>query len=128
MLKSTGKLVTYYFYDKMLPFGSSISCAVWEKFATFLQWAVVTASHNPNILHYLDDFLFGEENRSPTPGHTLQSFKDTCQKFGIPVALDKTCAPTTCIVYLGVELDSVQMTMRLPQDKFIELKEKITVV
>ena len=124
-VRSPGGPMTYYFYDKMLPFGSSISCALWEKFASFLHWAVVTASHNSHIQHYLDDFLFGEPaiNKS---GHTLQSFKDVCKTFGIPVALDKTCPPTTCITFLGIEFDTIKMVMRLPKDKLVELKQRIS--
>ena len=30
----------FYFYDKMLPFGCSISCAIFEKFAPCLQWII----------------------------------------------------------------------------------------
>ncbi|XP_060587839.1 uncharacterized protein LOC132743320 [Ruditapes philippinarum] len=127
MVGEKGKPVTYYFYDKMLPFGSSISCALWEKFASFLHWVVVANSHNSNILHYLDDFLFGESSNHIQPGHTLQSFENTCKKFGIPIALDKTCAPSTCLVYLGVEFDTVQMSMRLPNDKLVDLRQKIII-
>lgn len=128
VIKSANGPLTYYFYDKMLPFGSSISCAVWEKFASFLHWAVVTESHNSDIQHYLDDFLFGEPSGHPNPGYTLQAFKDICKKFGVPVALDKTYAPTTCLIFLGVEFDSMLMIMRLPVDKLIELKSKIRLV
>jgi hypothetical protein len=84
-------------------------------FATFVHWAIVANSNNPNIQHYLDDFLFGEPASSCKHCHTLQSFKDTCQKFGIPVALEKTCHPTTSIVFLGIEFDTVKMVMRLPE-------------
>lgn len=125
MVNMENKMVTYYFFDKMLPFGSSISCALWEKFATFLHWLVVATSHNSDILHYLDDFLFGESNTNCQPGHTLQSFKNICIKMGIPVALDKTCPPSTCLVFLGIEFDTVEMTMRLPSDKLLELRQKI---
>ena len=34
----------------------------------------------------------------------------------------KTEGPSTCITYLGVELDTVAMTMCLPQNKLSQLK------
>lgn len=68
----------FYFYDKMLPFGSSISCAIWEKFASFLHWVVQEESQCQTILHYLDDFLFGEEASCPIPGQPLQYFESIC--------------------------------------------------
>lgn len=45
-----------YFFDKIMPFGSSISCAIWEKFATELHWIIQSSSRNPHILHYLDGY------------------------------------------------------------------------
>lgn len=47
-----------YNFDKMLQFGASISCAIWEKFASSLHWIIQPKSRNPSILHYLDDFPF----------------------------------------------------------------------
>jgi hypothetical protein len=44
-----------YYFDKCLPFGASISCALFEKFSTALHWFTEIRSGNPNILHYLDD-------------------------------------------------------------------------
>ena len=55
------KFENQYFYDKMLPMGSSASCAIWEKFACFLHWSIGEKTKSSDILHYLDDFLFGEK-------------------------------------------------------------------
>ena len=38
--------------------GCSISCSLFEKFASFLQWAVQDQSGIQTVDHYLDDFLF----------------------------------------------------------------------
>ena len=48
-----------YYFDKALPFGCSISCATFYRFATFLESAVLRISPVGRLLHYLDDFLFG---------------------------------------------------------------------
>ena len=47
-----------YYFDKALPFRCSISCATFEKFATFLEFAVHRRSPVGRLLHYLDDSLF----------------------------------------------------------------------
>ena len=46
-----------YYYDRCMQMGCSTSCAVFEKFCTFLQACCrrIAASHN--ILHYLDYFF-----------------------------------------------------------------------
>ena len=48
-----------YYIDKALPFGSSSSCLIFEKFSTFLNWCVCAAATSNNLLHYLDDFFWG---------------------------------------------------------------------
>lgn len=52
------KIQEKYYFDKMLPFWASISCAIWEHFATSLCWITQPKSRNLSILQYLDDFLF----------------------------------------------------------------------
>jgi hypothetical protein len=38
--------------------GCSIFCALFEKFATFLQWTLQKKSGLNTVDHYLDDFIF----------------------------------------------------------------------
>ena len=44
---------------------------------------------------------------------------------GLSVAPSKLEAPTTCITFLGVQIDSVSMTIRLPLGKLAALQELI---
>lgn len=106
-----------FYFDKMLPFGASISCALWEKFATALHWLTQNTSRNPNILHYLDDFLFAGKANSHQCQNTLVIFQNICQDLGVPIAQDKTTNPATIITYLGIEFNTTVMSMKLPQDK-----------
>ena len=46
-----------YYFDKCMSFGSKLSCALFNKFSTFLHWLVNKKSNNQNSFHYLDDFL-----------------------------------------------------------------------
>jgi hypothetical protein len=48
-----------YYFNKCLPMGASISCSLFEKFSSALHWFTEIKSGNENILHYLDDFLYG---------------------------------------------------------------------
>jgi hypothetical protein len=47
-----------FYIDKCLPMGCSLSCSLFEKFSSFLQWAVVRETGLSTIDHYLDDFFF----------------------------------------------------------------------
>lgn len=41
-----------------LPTGCSISCALWEKFASFLEWVTISKTGKDTLNGYLDDFNF----------------------------------------------------------------------
>ena len=44
----------------------------------------------------------------------------------IPIKVDKTVYPTTTLTFLGHEIDTFTMELRLPGDKLIKLREKLT--
>ena len=44
---------------------------------------------------------------------------------GVPVKNEKNGFPTIVLTFLGLEIDTVTMEMRLPRDKFIKLRERI---
>ncbi len=51
----------------------------------------------------------------------LKAIDQAAIEIGIPLSPDKCVGPTTCLVFLGIELGSVHMTARLPDDKHAEL-------
>ncbi|XP_061194757.1 uncharacterized protein LOC133202910 [Saccostrea echinata] len=113
-----------YYYDMCLPMGCSISCALWEKFAHFIQWVVEVKTGVHTLNHYLDDFIFA--------GGTLEicnllmfSFKSTCSDFGIPLAEEKTEGPKTVLTFLGIEIDTDNMVIRIPEEKIIDLEKSL---
>lgn len=115
-----------YYFDKCLPMGASVSCALFESFSTALHWYVQRISENDNILHYLDDFLIGGDAEFNSCEDTLHTFKQTCKSWGVPLAEDKTVLPTKVITFLGVEFDTENMVMRLPSEKLTELINLVT--
>ena len=70
------------------------------------------------LLHYLDDF----HTLGPPNSQTRQRNLDTCiqqfQDWGIPLHPDKLEGPSTLLTVLGIELDSLLLQARLPQEKF----------
>jgi hypothetical protein len=119
------KFENQYFFDKFLPMGAFISCSLFEKCSTALHWFVQQESNNDNILHYLDDFLFGGKAETKQCCNTLKVVQESCKIWGVPLADDKTVEPTEVLVLLGIELDTINMVMRLPQEIVSEIKEQI---
>ena len=117
----TGK--RFYFVDKCLPFGHSISCALFQKFSDALAHILMhKTSHDMEIptalANYLDDFLFAALKRAISNG-MLQQFLDICHFIGVPVALDKTEWATLEIIFLGILLQGELHLLVVPEDKRI---------
>lgn len=113
------------YFDKSMPFGCSISCATFEAFGKCLEFVVKRRNTLGSLIRYLDDFLFGGKQGSDHCKLMMIAFEKAMADLGVPVAGEKTEGPKTVIVFLGLELDSVQMVVRIPMSKVTELGEKI---
>lgn len=116
-----------YYFDKALPFGASISCSHFEHFSTFLEFCVKNKTHSNHLLHYLDDFL-GAEKNTESCRQVMDIFQSVMQEINVPLAVEKTEGPTEIIIFLGLELDSINMTVRIPKDKMDEVVGKIRII
>lgn len=72
--------------DKCMPMGLSVSCAHFEWFSCFLEWAVQYRMGVAYTMHYLDNFLFAGPQDSSTCDCLLQAFTDLCQELGVSLA------------------------------------------
>ena len=43
---------------------------------------------------------------------------NVCARLGLPLHPQKCVGPTTCLVMLGIEIDTASQIARLPEDKF----------
>ena len=114
-----------FYYDKTLPMGLSYSCNLFEKFSTSIHWLVDHKLESAGCVPVLDDFLFVGPPNSDLCHKTLFQFLDMAQYIGIPIKDEKTVFPTTKILFLGLELDSIEMEIRLPDDKLCKLRDKL---
>ena len=120
------KISNYYFVDKCLPFGCSLSCNLFEKFATFLEWELKRRSNSENVVHYLDDFLVAGAAHSNDCAYLMSEFKGMCEQFGVPMAEEKTIGPTSVLTFLGLEINTNHMTVSIPQDKLQRLYDELS--
>jgi len=121
-----------YYYERVLPFGLRSSCKLWELFATALHWLcerVLECEIPFYVIHYVDDFLFVVE-----PGEGSEAFAQNlldralklCAILGVPMAEAKVEGPTHCLIFLGIEINTVEMTARLPDIRLAILKPLIS--
>ncbi|XP_053383470.1 uncharacterized protein LOC128549826 [Mercenaria mercenaria] len=110
-----------FYVDKFLPMGLSQSANLFEKFSTFLNWLVCATTRIGTVDHMLDDFIFAGSKGS-NDCHTLVSaFTGLCSTLGVPIAVDKSVGPTTIMVFLGLEIDTNEMLVRIPIHNVDEL-------
>ena len=105
-----------YYYDRCLPMGCSMSCRVFELFSTALQWLLNRTFRVLSMSHILDDFIFLSPTKSLCQLY-LQHFFTLAEHLSIPVKHKKTVLPATCVVVHDIEVDTLTMRARLPQDK-----------
>ena len=96
--------------------GCSASCKIFETLNDASQWIASCKLNIRDISHVLDDFLLLVRDKAVIQAQ-MNSFLFMCADIGIPNAPDKTLQPTQVITFLGLELDSVAMNVRLPVDK-----------
>jgi len=71
--------------------------------------------------HYLDDFILVACDRhvAQRQKHILLS---TFESLQVPIEPSKLEGPATCLTFLGIEIDTEKLQLRLPQRKLMDLK------
>ncbi len=66
------------------------------------------------LFHYLDDFITLGPPGQDSWANNLAIIKRVCSDTGTPVEEDNSVGPTTTIIFLGIELDSVELATYAP--------------
>ena len=109
----TGKKV--FFVDKCLPFGASISCALFQEFSDSVAHIFRFRTGN-NTVNYLDDYFFVALLKAML-NDQISEFLHICEIIGFPVSLEKTEWASDVIVFLGFLIDMRRRLVSIPVDK-----------
>ena len=90
----------------MLPFGLRSAPKIFSAVADAFAWHLHQIGI-PYVDHYLDDYIVLGPPLSPLCQQYLHQLQTECSLLGIPLAAHKTEGPTTCLTFLGIEIDSV---------------------
>ena len=106
-----------YFLDKNLPFGSSISCALFQKFSESLRHITEWVTGKEQMItNYLDDFLFIGKTAEES-NFLVRTFLSICEHIGVATAIEKTEFATPVLGFLGLTLNGTNRTLMVPDDK-----------
>ena len=98
-----------------LPFGARLSPGIFHRITQAVKRTMAQKGYDLLIV-YLDDFLL-ISNSKEACAEALSVLISLLRKLGFSIRWGKVVDPTQKITFLGVELDSVQMSMKLPHDK-----------
>lgn len=112
------------YIDTVLPFGLRSAPKIFNAIADGLQW-VAFARGASYLNYFLDDYITVSPPNSPVCLNNLDVLMDSCTQLGLPIALDKHEGPSTCLTFLGIELDSIKLEIRLPDAKLLRLQSTL---
>ena len=109
-----------YYVDLVLPFGLRSSGAIFNKFASLVRWIIIHHYQHSDIVNYSDDFFAVLDTQMAHAIAQLDNIIQAFQDLNIPLAEDKIEGPSTLLTYLGIVINSLRMTIEVPDEKLLE--------
>lgn len=113
-----------FYVDKCLPFGLRSAPGIFNSIAEAIQWIAKEKFKVSYLIHYLDDF-FTACSTATACRENLEQTIGVCNDLGAPVKPEKVEGPVKEIAFLGIHINSNNMTVSLPPEKKEELRGKI---
>lgn len=114
---------TVYFKDSKLPFGSKLAPGIFHRITQSVKRMMAKRGFQCVVV-YLDDFFILAPTRAACQ-HAQTVLIQLLRKLGFQISGKKVIDPTQCIIFLGVELDTVNMCLRLSEDKLLKIREEL---
>ena len=109
-----------FYYDIRLPFGGRSSPFIFNSFADLLCWILHYVFLIAYVIHYLDDYFWCNASYDSCL-RDKENLLECWHDLGVPIAPDKLEGPATSMIFLGIEIDSVEGVTRLPDEKLAEV-------
>ena len=114
---------TVYLKDTRLPFGGRLSPGIFHRLTQAVKRMMVRRGFDLLVV-YLDDFLIIAETEAQC-AEALNCLIQLLRRLGFAIHWGKVVDPCTKLTFLGVELDSNAMSLRLPEDKLQLLRNEL---
>ena len=105
------------YIDRALPFGLHSAPKIFSALTDAMMWVLHSRGVVECALHYLDDFLILGPPHSMACQSALSTSLATCEDLGFPVAPEKIEGLAISLVFLGIEIDTIDNQLHLPQEK-----------
>lgn len=105
--------------DLVLPFGLRSAPKIFTAVADAIQW-ILASQGVQQSLHYLDDYILVATNPGEA-SHQRQTIVSVFHGLGVPLEPTKLEGPSSCLTFLGIEVDTDSLQLRLPRAKLDRL-------
>ncbi|XP_069109611.1 uncharacterized protein, partial [Argopecten irradians] len=111
-----------YLYDSKIPFGSRLGPGIFNRLTQAVRR--MAERRGFSIVAYIDDFFLCEKTHERCQ-EAMNFLVNLLRELGFQISWSKMAGPSQTLTFLGVELDSVHMEMRLPQEKLVALRAEL---
>ena len=114
-----------FYFDTVMQFGITSATAIFEWYSSAAQYIAQRTCAIEHMVHYVDDFMVlmhDSEKAKRCLAHVLAVFAE----LGIPVSMHKLEGPATLMVFLGILFDTVNMTIRLDDERLAAMHAELT--
>ena len=112
------------YVDTALPFGLRSATLIFSALADALLW-IMRKNRATNTDNYIDDFITAGAPNTHECAQNAVIMYETCDELGLQAEPEKDEGPATIISFLGLELDTVALEIRLPAEKLDRLREEL---
>lgn len=113
-----------YYYDTRLSFGLKCAPFIFNEISDFIVQSMYRRGYD-KVVNYLDDYFCWGSTFFQECANTQNALIQLLGQLGFRIAWNKCSSPSTTCTYLGIEIDSRKMTMRLPREKMCRLMHEL---
>ena len=112
-----GLKLDHYYLDTYLPFGFRHGSSIFQRLSDAIRFIMTSKGHS--ITNYIDDLI---GHALPIQAHeSFNTLTSLLQELTLQISSKKLISPTTGAVCLGIEVDTVNFTLAIPQEKLTEI-------
>ena len=120
----TGETQFTYLVDTRLPFGGRSAPGIFHRLTQSVRRMMARRGFDM-IIVYLDDFLVIGKTKAECQA-AFDTLRNLLQSLGFELSPSKVVLPCQRLVFLGIFIDAIKLTLSLPAVKLAELRSAIT--
>ena len=108
------------FLDGSLPFGFRLGSGIFERCSDAIRYIMKNFGHNA-LMNYIDDLIY-----IGLPSKIYNSYSQLLsllKELGLEISQSKLVPPSTSVVCLGIQVNTVARTLSIPDEKLAEIRQ-----